>query len=153
MVRLEVGTTKNREGRIFPFTGELRRILEDQREETNRTQKRTGKIIPWVFHHLDGTPIKDFRRAWKKACKAAKLDGRIVHDFRRTAIWNFTRKGVSEQVGMKLSGHRTPSVYRRYNIIETADLIQAARLLDGNGRNEETEKTATIKDNPKAVSS
>jgi hypothetical protein len=54
---------------------------------------------------------------------------------------------------MKLSGHRTPSVYRRYNIIETADLIQAARLLDGNGRNEETEKTATIKDNPKAVSS
>jgi integrase len=61
-VRLEPGTTKNRLGRTFPFTPELRALLESQRASTEKTGKQQGRIIPWVFHR-QGKPIKDFRGA------------------------------------------------------------------------------------------
>jgi hypothetical protein len=60
-VRLEPGTTKNDEARVFPFTEELRAVLEDQRVKTELLRRR-GIICPWVFHR-DGKPIKEFRRS------------------------------------------------------------------------------------------
>lgn len=77
------------------------------------------------------TQIKDFRGAWKTACDAAGCPGRIPHDFRRTAIRNMTRWGVQEQVAMMLSGHKTRSVFQRYNIVNEEDLRQAAAKLSG----------------------
>ncbi len=74
-------------------------------------------------------PLQYFRTAWKKACGNAKLAGRIVHDFRRTAIRNFERNGISRQIGMQLSGHLTESVYRRYNIVTEQDLFDAVKKL------------------------
>ena len=44
---------------------------------------------------------------------------------RRSAVRNFRRSGLSEHEGMKLSGHQTDSVYRRYDIISDEDLIEA----------------------------
>ena len=49
IVRLEPGTTKNDEARVFPFTEELRALLESQRAKTDLLRKR-GIICPWVFH-------------------------------------------------------------------------------------------------------
>src|SRR5262245_23524386 len=69
-VRLEPGTTKNRDGRMFPFTPELRTILEAQRAATKTVSAKLERIIPYVFHR-DGAPIKSFRRAWLSACLAA----------------------------------------------------------------------------------
>lgn len=129
-IRLEVGTTKNREGREFPFTRELQDLLAKQIAETKEIQKKKSRIIPWVFHHPDGRKIKDFRASWKNACKDAKIGKRLVHDLRRTAIRNFSRYGISEQIGMKLAGHKTNSIYRRYNIISESDLREAVRLLE-----------------------
>src|SRR6267378_2849685 len=58
-VRLEPGTTKNREGRTFPMTPELRATLEAQRAATDALQRKTGSIIPWVFHRTKrGRPLK-----------------------------------------------------------------------------------------------
>ncbi len=65
-LRLEPGETKNGEGRSFPFTPELRSILEDQRTHTTTLERETDRIIPCVFHRR-GKPIKDFRKAWKQA--------------------------------------------------------------------------------------
>jgi integrase len=94
-VRLDPGTTKNDEGREFPFTIELRVLLEAQKAKTEALQREHGIICPWVFHRA-GKPITYFRRSWKSACKNAGLPARIPHDFRRTAIRNLVRAGVPE---------------------------------------------------------
>ena len=55
-----------------------------------------------------GRPVVDFRKAWRRACKDAKLPpGRLFHDFRRTAARDMVRPGVSETVAMSITGHKT----------------------------------------------
>ena len=127
-VRLEPGTTKNEEARIFPFTEELRAVFESQRAKADALKKE-GVICPWVFHR-HGKRIKEFRRSWKTACEKAGLPGRIPHDFRRTAVRNLVRAGIPEAVAMKMTGHKTRSVFERYNIVNEGDLVEAARKLD-----------------------
>lgn len=129
-VRLEPGTTKNDDGRVFPFMAfpALEALLQRQRKRTEELQKVTKQIIPWLFHR-GGTPIKDFRGAWQQACKAAGVPGRLVHDLRRTAVRNLERAGVPRSVAMKLTGHKTESVYRRYAIVSEADLSEGIAKL------------------------
>src|SRR5205085_672688 len=80
--------------------------------------------------------IVSFAKAWKSACRAAGCPGRIPHDLRRSPIRNFVRRGISENLAMKLSSHKTSSVFRRYDIVSAGDLRDAARLLDGANRYE-----------------
>src|SRR5262245_8462993 len=105
-VRLEPGTTKNAEGRVFYMTPELRATLEAQRALTDSEQRTRGAIIPWVFHR-SGRPIRSFLHAWHRACREAGCPGRIPHDFRRTAVRNLERAGVSRSAAMKMTGHKT----------------------------------------------
>jgi len=86
-------------------------------------------ICPWVFHR-DGRPIRDFRAAWKAAHAQAGCRGRTPHDFRRTAVRNFEQCGICRSVAMKLTGHLTEAVYRRYAIVSESDLMEAARRPD-----------------------
>jgi integrase len=128
LVRLEPGTTKNDEGRTFAMTPELHACLQTQRDLTDTCQRQRDLIVPWVFHR-EGKRIKDLRGAWAKACKSAGLTGRILHDFRRTAVRNLERAGVSRSVAMKMTGHKTEAVYRRYAIVAESDLHEAAAKL------------------------
>ncbi len=130
VVRLEPGTTKNREGRTFPMFPEFRALLEAQRAYTDAIQRERGCIIPCVFHR-DGKQIKSFRRSWQKACVLAGQPGRLPHDFRRTAVRNMVRKGIPERVAMQLTGHKTRAVFERYNIVSEGDLQEAGRKLTG----------------------
>jgi len=130
--------SKNGEGREFKFTAELRTLLETRLAERERLQK-AGEICPLVFVRLvakgrrgpkSPKPIQSFMKRWRRACVLAGCPGRIPHDLRRSAVRTFVRAGVTEHVAMKLSEHKTPSVFRRYNIISAADLSEAAEKLD-----------------------
>jgi integrase len=130
IVRLDPGTTKNTDGRTFPVSAlpELATMLQTQREATQALERRRGMVIPWVFHR-DGQPIRRLAVAWAGACKRAGLVGRIGHDFRRTAVRNMERAGVPRSVAMKLVGHKTEVMYRRYAITNERDLAEGVAKL------------------------
>ncbi|MCE3223934.1 MAG: phage integrase protein breaking and rejoining enzyme [Nitrospira sp.] len=130
VVRLEPGTTKNDEGRNLPFSvlPELSHLLRSQWDHAVSTELQTGQAVPWVFFWNDrGTMkrihVKAFYRRWQAACNLAGVPKRIPHDFRRTAVRNFERAGVPRSVAMKLTGHKTEAVYRRYAIVCEAGKI------------------------------
>lgn len=134
-VRLDAGTTKNGDGRVFPFTSELRRVFEDQQKVADQL-KREGTITRVVFCYTKGKKAgqriteSGFNKQWRQARVAAGCPGRIPHDFRRTAVRNLVRAGVPERVAMQLTGHKTRAVFERYNIVSPGDLRDAARRLD-----------------------
>jgi len=147
-VRLEPGTTKNGHGRIVTMTQEVCTLL--------RACAIGKKPDDHLFTREDGSPVLDFRGAWHGACVRAGLGkfvcrkcekvmteakckcgsrrrkyvGLLFHDLRRTGVRNLRRLGVAESVAMRISGHRTASVFRRYDIVEMADLADAAARLD-----------------------
>jgi integrase len=128
-VNLDPGTTKNGEGKTFPLTVKLRQILKVQRYEIDLLRREQATVCPWVFHR-GGKPIRSFRVSWATACRKAGLPGRIFHDFRRTAVRNLVRAGVPERVAMQMTGHKTRSVFERYNIVSDGDLVDAAKKID-----------------------
>jgi len=134
IVRLEPGETKNNEGRVFYLNDEL------MTEFKNLFLSRRLDC-PYVFHR-NGKRILDFRGAWDEACIKAglfkvvrekgeefKVPTRIFHDFRRTAIRNMIRAGIPERVAMAISGHKTRSVFDRYNIVSAQDLKLASEKI------------------------
>jgi integrase len=132
-VRLDPGTTKNKAGRVFPFTDALRALVEDRWRE-HEALRQKGVICPFVFNR-NGRRIHSFRTAWANACAAAGVPGRIPHDLRRSAVRNMERRGLSRSVAMQLTGHKTEAVYSRYAITSEADLREGVeRLNDGRGR-------------------
>ena len=94
--------------------------------------------------HREGKPIEDFRRSWRTALVNAGLgteirnaDGKLIkkvvdripHDFRRTAVRNLERAGVSRSDTMNMVGHKTESIYRRYAISDEKSLKEAGAKL------------------------
>ena len=137
-IRLDPHSTKNDERRTFPMTAALRTLLEEQSAEHERL-KRAGHLCPHVFFReveegrgATKRPrrIISFNKAWRSPCHQAGCPGRIPHDLRRTAVRNLVWAGVPESVAMQLTGHKTRSVFERYNIVSTIDLRDAAARLD-----------------------
>jgi integrase len=142
ILRLEVGTTKTKRGRTFKYAEivELRDAIE-ARWAAHEAMKKSGikskdadgpltpTICPFVFARFGGKRVKNFRKAWLAACKAAGCPGRLPHDFRRTAVRNLTRAGVTDTIAMAVTGHRTRAVFDRYDIVSEADLAEASSKL------------------------
>jgi integrase len=115
---------KNGESRSVPLVGELSEIIERRNAARQVKENGTARMVEYIFHR-DGQPVSEFRKSWKTACKKAGVSGRLFHDLRRSAVRNMTQAGVPQAVAMKVSGHKTSSMFERYNIVATDDLRTA----------------------------
>jgi integrase len=130
--------TKNRSPRTIAIEGGIAPIIERRR----KARLSHGVLTDHIFHR-QGKPVGIFRRAWIKACSEAGIPGRLFHDFRRVAVRNLVRAGVPQSVAMAISGHKTISVFQRYNITDEQDLRNAMKLLE-DYRNAEAEKRKVV---------
>jgi len=120
-------TSKNGRPRTLPLAEDLWAVIERRwkaREFTNA--KGLTEISEYVFHSGDGHPVVDFRKSWQTACLKAGTP-LLFHDLRRSAVRNLIRAGVSQPVAMSISGHRTVSMFLRYDITSEEDKREALR--------------------------
>lgn len=135
LVRLEEEQTKGEQARVVPLPSVVVDLLRDVKPKTGR-----------VFN------AENLRNEWEKACHAAKLgvrtkmepkkeggypwykyEGLLIHDLRRSGVRNLRKAGVPESVIMKISGHKTAEVFRRYNIVDASDVSAAMRSRELSG--------------------
>lgn len=161
---LQPGTTKNGEGRWASMTPEMYDIL------WQCSQGKTDDDA--LFTYPDGQPVADFTKAWRNLCMAADLgkcycrdceqetlsaswcdvcqstnigyEGLLFHDLRRSAVRNMRRRGVQQEVAMKISGHKTASTFSRYNIVDMQDQLSVAEKVQA-GKERERLQAAELK--------
>ena len=121
-VRLEVGSTKNGDGRLAVMTKPLYELLKVCVEGKKPTDA--------VFTRECGKPILDFRGSWDLVRVEAGCPKLLFHDLRRTAVRNMVRAGIPESIAMKISGHKTRSIFERYNIVSERDISEAATKIE-----------------------
>lgn len=122
-VRLRGSQVKNRKPLLLPLPDDLALMLRQQARKVGRVFDATNLV-----------------KAFRKACVEVGLgkwrdpknhdagyDGLVIHDLRRSGVRNLRRAGVPEDIAMKISGHRTRSVFSRYNIVDSSDLHEAMR--------------------------
>ena len=157
IIALNPGETKNEGARTIYMDEEL--LKEMKTLHSNRRLGCPYVFHREVKKDAEGNliveQIQSFRKAWGTACikaglfnvlkdeqgnpvivkdkegneETVKVPSRIFHDFRRTAIRNMVRANVSERVAMMVSGHKTRSVFERYNIVSDQDLREAAKKM------------------------
>jgi integrase len=132
LIRLEEEQTKTEEARVVPLPSVLIAMLRE-------IEPKTGRVFSDV----------NLRVEFEKACGACglgkrtkmepkdedgyvwyKYKGLLLHDLRRSAVRNLRKAGINESVIMKISGHKTAEVFRRYNIVSTDDVSTAMRTLE-----------------------
>lgn len=101
------------------------------------------RVVILCFH-WNGKPLGSHLKEWERACTAAGLTALHFHDLRRSAVRNVERAGIRRHIAMQISGHRTESVYRRYDIVVEADLKAAGEKL-AVYHNQQTPKLQRVK--------
>jgi integrase len=110
-ITLLEGETKNDESRELPLVPPLVKLLEG-------VKHREGAVFP---------SKRTMQGAWDAARTKAKIEGLLIHDLRRSAVRNLMNADVQQAVAMRISGHKDPSVFGRYNIVDrqqTADAMK-----------------------------
>ena len=104
-LRLHAKDDKIHHGRVIALQDELRTIIE--------RRLHTRRLHCALIFHRGGRPVGEFRKRWKRACREAGVEGKLVYDLRQTAVRNMVRAGVDPAVAMKISGHRTRNIFDR----------------------------------------
>jgi integrase len=120
-IKLAPGTTKNNEARTIVMTDEVFDLI---------SQCVAGKGKNDFVFTRGSAPVLNFRGAWDALCVKADCEGLLFHDLRRSGVRNLINVGVDEKTAMLISGHKTRSVFQRYNIRNEDDLRDAASKLE-----------------------
>ena len=113
--------TKNGEVRVVPMTPSVYQVFLELRQERRLDTSR-------VFLYNE-KPLQRIGTGFKAACRRAGITNLRIHDFRHTASTNLRRAGVDTATAMKIVGHKSDRMHRRYNTIESRDLHNAAAKL------------------------
>lgn len=162
VIRLEC--TKNGEPRdvYYRKNKTIKDIVEHQWGKKVQIEAKIKKEIDHLFFRFGtghgtkpGAPIRSFTEAFKSAMKRAGIKDyeymkhnqkvsqrRIFHDFRRTAVRNLINEGASESLTMKISGHRTNAILKRYNIVDSRDTEEALGKVDFKKRKKRKKETS-----------
>jgi len=95
---------------------------------------RPSKVRHLKHNHVftyRGVPVKEIKRSFKSACKKAGIEDFRFHDLRHTFITNMRKAGVERGIIMKITGHKTTSMFDRYNTVDQEDALRAMEKLDG----------------------
>ncbi len=117
-IQLRAEDTKTDEGRIIPLTPELTGLL-----------KNLYKVRYLQEDHVflvKGRSVSSVQTAFNAACRRADIHGFRFHDFRHTAVTNMRRAGIDHLTIMRITGHKTMDVFKRYNSFHHEDLREAA---------------------------
>jgi integrase len=121
-IRLDVGSTKNGEGREVAMTQRIAALVE---------QAIAGKSAEdYLLTRGNGQRVKDFRKAWRNLTSAAGLSDKLIHDLRRSGARQLRRAGVPESVVQSIGGWKTAAMFRRYAIVNNADQKAAMEKLE-----------------------
>ena len=129
-VDFEVGVialyeTKNKDTRAVPIVpGLMEEALRAAREERDLFYPECEAVFAY-----EGQRLVDLKRAWKTACEKAEIDGLLFHDLRRSANRNMRDAGLPQPMRMRIMGHKTASMDRRYGIVDLTDIRMARELL------------------------
>jgi integrase len=125
VIRLRAENAKTGEARMIPLEGELAELIA-RRQAARQVESEGTVMISSLIFHRAGMPIGDFRKAWARAGKKAGIL-RLFHDLRRSGCRNMINAGVPQSIAMKVSGHKTDSMFRRYAISSESDIRTALR--------------------------
>jgi integrase len=142
-IRLTAGRSKTRVARVFPFSASpsLATIVKA------RYAARSASSA-YLFERSPGAPVKDFREAWRLACEKARVPGRVPHDLRRSRARALTRAHVPQSVAMRLLGHKTASMFLRYDVAATEDLAEAVAAAEKSTSPRKMESEQVIEADP-----
>ena len=138
-IRLASIQTKTNTPRIIFMPDDFFKVLNKAKE----LRDRDFPLCPYVCH-IRGKSFSQLRQGWNVACERIGLKGKTFHDLRRTGVRNLVRAGVPETVAMKISGHKTRSVFDRYNVTSEADLKMAADQLNRYFLDQKVTNTVTV---------
>lgn len=124
-IRLTAGRSKTRVARVFPFAASRSLAAIVRSRHAARSPSSA-----YLFERSPGRPVKDFREAWRLACERAGVPGRVPHDLRRSRARALTRAHVPQSVAMRLLGHKTSSMFLRYDVAATEDLAEAVAAVE-----------------------
>ncbi len=159
MIRLRGENAKTGKPRSLAIAGPLVPLME-RRRSARAVKSAEGVRMSSTIFHRNGNPVGEFKKSWATACVAAgvgkmtcpkcegegtarwcvrcktstRYRGRIFHDLRRCGVRNLIRAGVPQTVAMSISGHRTVSVFHRYDIVDDTDLANAMKKLEAFGQ-------------------
>lgn len=121
-IKLAGRDTKTGEARLVPMTPPIQQMLKEL--------SRVRSLVTSRVFLYEGKPIGEIKTAVKTGIRKAGLQDFRLHDLRHCAATNLRRAGVDTVTAMKIVGHKSDKMHRRYNNVSEADLLRAASKLN-----------------------